>query len=447
MHDCDNGVYFAFHCVPYEVSPDLELFWGELQKQLNSNGYSLLLITTVKLKITTIPHIFVPYMLLEYPELREIESDKNKNNYDYLIRHLMDWYFFEYETASKTFHKVYNFYQSLFNVCKPLGIISWQSMHPISRLCRQLCIEQGIPWWVSERGWVNGTLMIDTHENNFMSELNQSFLSEKIFKNYETNYNILNKFVDRVSSAKSIARYPNSLNCIDDVDLKNRLGIPAGSKVYTFCAHGEPHICAANTFHSIQRQHQLTFSKLQSNLKSVADFLASRGDYLLVKEHPFNTIHDRELSLEGFQNTIKVDAAIDDLITISDHFLFTVSTIQFDLFLMNKSFGLLSNGILSGINEAPNISDFTDVHHFINEIENECNWRVRKIGIDKKISYLLDYFLYEIGEDSNKVSIAAILPLLLKFTGDNSFDLSKSLESLKNRYRFYLGKNNFEIYY
>ena len=65
-----SGVFLVFHCVPYEISPDLERFWQKLHNYLISYGQSLLIITTTKLVSTDIPFVHVPYMLSEYPKIK-----------------------------------------------------------------------------------------------------------------------------------------------------------------------------------------------------------------------------------------------------------------------------------------------------------------------------------------------------------------------------------------
>jgi hypothetical protein len=414
-----KGVFLVFHCVPYEVSPDLERFWQNLHSYLISYGYSLLIITTTKLVTTDIPFVHVPYMLSEYPKI-ENHSTNSSIAYDYLADHIKDWYAQDRSDAINIFNNVFHFYKTLVKACEPAGIISWQSMHPVSRICKQLSIESGIPWWTAERGWLNGTLMIDSHENNFLSELNYDFSIQSAYKRYETNYALLNKYALNINEKSTLDRYPGIKSDQSQSDLRVQLGIPKSSKIYTFFTHGEPHISSASVFNSLQNQHGINSHIIYENLQSVSTFLAERGDYLLIKEHPFNTIHNRMLPIDGLKNTIRTELGIDTLVSVSDHFLLTLSTIQFDLFLSGKKFGLLSKGILSKNYEAPYINDFANIESFIAEIECDKLWIARKKFIEKKISFLLEYFLHDITEENSEISAIHIGSILNSFVGRSS---------------------------
>ena len=100
------------------------------------------------------------------------------------------------------------------------------------------------------------------------------------------------------------------------------------------------------------------------------------------------------------KNIIVVKDSINSIIRNSDYLFFTLSTLQFDTaLLMEKPFGMLSRGILTGKNEAPYIGDFENIVDFLDEILDSVKWKKRQQNIIRKISFIIEYVLIQLSPE------------------------------------------------
>jgi hypothetical protein len=411
----NNGIALIFHCVPSEINPEIEKFWVALREELNNNGMEVFLVTTTELENQTIPHVQVPFSLEHYSDSASDSSKFNIKSNHVLLKGLEKWYNIDSIKSLEIYSIAWDFYESLIDAIQPALIISWQSMHPVSRIVREISNARGIPWWASERGWVKNTLMIDMGENNYLSEVTSSYTLSRVYNLYKTNHKLINLYKEKTNQYKSIERYP--YKHLSKSDIRKKYKIPIKSKIYAFFSHGEPHVGAMDSLYGLQRQHELLPDYLFSKIVEIAYFLEKRGDYLIVKEHPFNIYNNRKFNFENIPNVIVSEDSVDDIVFNSDYFLFSLSTLQFEIALLGRSFGLLCRGLLSGINEAPLVSDFDSIDNFIFEMENQNAFSERRNEIERKISFLLDYFLIALDDLSFKDSIEILVDHLCKYRG------------------------------
>jgi hypothetical protein len=409
-----SGVVIVFHCVPFSVDPKIEQFWGRLRLRLKKSSYELVLITTTEILDKTIPHIEVPYIWpldgCFYNSDEIIGPDANT------VLTLSTWYGLKKNDAVSTWKKAHSYFSELLSQLEPAAVISWQSTNPISRIVRQLCLSQGIPWMTSERGWTINTLMFDLNENNYHTELTNSLILNEVYRSYKVNLVLLEKHRRYTKELENVERY---LVHEEPNHKKHRWGIPDDSTIFALFTHGEPHVQALAGERNFQQNHGLTPGQLQEYVEILSSYLAKNNSYLLIKEHPFNLINGHCLDIKDLPNVFMVTDTINDILNSVDYCLFTLSTLQFDIALkFNTPFGLLSRGILSDINAAPYIGDFDDVAQFINEFTNPKLWNPRKLQIDRKISFLIEFVLLNIDDNSMDISIEKLALHLEKFKGN-----------------------------
>ena len=412
-----KGLVLMFHCVPYSEAPEIEEFWGILRQQLNNAEMELFLVSTALISDQNLSHIQVPFMIEEYSPAPDDLLSRQAFPSHYLIDGLCHWYNMSRQTAAQSLNNVWSFYASLIEASQPALVVSWQSMHPVSRILREICLWRGIPWWSCERGWVRETLMLDVGENNFLTELRTSLALSRIFDSYQPNPKILEQYITKTKGLKSIERYSTNICSGEKGNLRNKWGIPAGRKVFAFFTHGEPHVGTIPGLYGLQRQHELSPGQLIEKVNELSFFLAERGDFLVVKEHPFNIRFNNTLKIDKRANVVLVDEPAGEILEIADHLLFTLSTLQFEAALLGKSFGLLCRGLLSGAGEAPLISEFESVSDFVEQIENENIWNHRRAAIQKRISYMLEHFLLDLDHAHREASARTLASHLVQFRG------------------------------
>lgn len=247
--------------------------------------------------------------------------------------------------------------------------------------------------------------MVDTTENNYLSESTMSFGLQRIYKNYLTNQSLLARYKRKTADLATIARYPSQKQA-SEYSLRESLKIPQESKLYAFMNHGEPHVEAMTSLIGLQNQHELRSGQLFRTVEKIAHYLAGRGDYLLIKEHPFNVKHRRTIDTAHLPNTLTTEASLEAIDKEADGYLFTLSTLQFEIAMKGRRFGLLSRGPLSATAAAPCLHDFGSTEDFFHAIENSVAWEERSKEIDRKISFYLEHFLLDLDDhlvESSKV--------------------------------------------
>jgi len=417
-----KGFVIAFHCVPADVEPRIEQFWLDLRQLLQKQDQELLLISTAHVSEQLLPFISIPFHLPDIlGNLNEVERVDPR-----LVSTLVNWYRIGNTEATEVWSRVDLFIAGLLESTQPAAVISWQSAHPLSRMVRQACQSRDIPWWCAERGWLRDTLMVDLCENNGLSETSRSLGMQRAYDRYQPHVTLPQSLLDRIPPITSASRYPKN-DLVSRTNLRQRLGLPPGACVFAWLTHGEPHVNSISN-PSVQANHGMNQNLLQAELMELANEFKMRGWWLVVREHPFNSIHKRCLDIQGLANVSLDDGDLDDLLEQADFFLFTLSTLQFELVLRGKPFGLLARSLLSGPGEAPFRGDFSSCADFLNTLTDGKLWFSRQQALLRKVCFLYEHQLLDIAPERGRQSAQDLATLLSKFNGSS---ITESVAGLK----------------
>jgi len=392
-----KGLVVAFHCVPFEVDQEIENFWSHLKDQLQLLGLDLFLISTAPIHNSTIQNLQIPFNLpdLEY-------CTENYLIDDALVETVSNWYQIDKLTGLKTFSSCYRFFVDALNFLRPSVVISWQSTHPLSRITKLICQQNDIPWWCAERGWLRNTLMVDLCENNLLSETSRSLALKRSFQRYKMAETLPEVLRSRLDVTPSASRYP-SQSSIPYTDLRQSYNLSKNTKIFALMTHGEPHVNSISNYR-FQANHGMSLKTLQFDLFELSNELSKTGDVIFIREHPFNHIHNRCLNFTNLKNVYSHTGQLDELIYQADFFLLTLSTLQFELALRGKQFGLLSRSLLSGPDEAPFRGDFSSCNEFLDSFTNESSWSFRESHLLRRIGFLFEYCLLDLQDQAIEAS-------------------------------------------
>ncbi len=421
-----QGLVIAFHCVPGDVEPNIEKFWIELRLRLQAQGQELLLATTASVTEPQLPHLRLPFHL---PDIGGVPGQVELAD-PRLVQTISNWYRIGHVEAAAVWCRVHGFVAGLLDSTQPAAVISWQSTHPLSRLTRQACLSRDIPWWCAERGWLRDTLTVDTCENNALSEVSRSLGLRRAYGRYEIPEPLPQAVRDRFHSGASARRYPQDAPA-QQVPLRQRLGLASDARVFAWLTHGEPHVNSiANA--SVQANHGMNKELLQAELLELATELERMGAWLVVREHPFNAIHGRCLDIHGLSNVLADDGDLDELMDQADFFLFTLSTLQFEVALRGKPFGLLARSLLSEPGEAPFRGDFGDCSGFLRAFTTTAEWAPRCQAILRKVCFLYENQLLDLAPDQGRRAAQELADLLSGCNGARVADAVDGLTALRS---------------
>jgi hypothetical protein len=237
--------------------------------------------------------------------------------------------------------------------------------------------------------------MFDLAENNFMSELQSSFALRRIEEKYHPPDATLSLLSNRSLNASTHNRYASS-GAMTKEQFRNKHQIPEDGKVFAIFTHGEPSI---NTLlcPTVREIHGISEEILNFRIAEVCQELARRGFWVVVQEHPFNCKFGKTVKLPEYSRLIRTEENVSTVLNVADHYLFTLSTIQFDAVFLGKSFGLLCKSALFS-NGAPWLfSDFESAGDFLDAIQDGVAWRSVQFKIQRRCAFLYDYFLLDIG--------------------------------------------------
>jgi hypothetical protein len=400
-----NGIVFAFHYIPHKYDVALEEFWLSLEEQFKKTDKQLILITTTELENQRLPYIHIPYSLLDYGQ----SCNTFINCSDNVASMLEKWYKCPLSVARRGWENSYAFFYRLFEQTRPAGIISWQSVHPISRIVRQISTELDIPWWTLERGWFPNTLMLDSLENNCMGEFSRSLGVRRYRDKYVCNEELLARLRKSVSGDYA-SRYPADSYMNHSPSLNGR-------SIAVFFNHARPFFDElANS--TLSQFHDVEEAVLVAKLNVISRALHEEGLTLYIKEHPIS----HECGFSGLvgkvEHAVETFAEIQTLIDNSAYILMTTSSIQFALALRRVKFGLLGPGFLSTYRGVPTYSLSGNVGQFLYDIGPKSDWSSRWPNIDVQMSFLHENFMLDIGDPGARTqSSVEIAELLQVFRG------------------------------
>ena len=419
-----QGFVLAFHCVHWDVEPAIENFWRQLRKRLQDQGQELLLVSTVPLHDPDLPYLGIPFYLPDFGLQKSTNSIAT--NHPLMVRMLQDWYELPREEAKNVHSHVMDFFQRLLDALQPAAVLSWQGANPLSRMVRELCLSRDIAWWATERGWIKDTLMFDLCDNNVLSEVNRSLITQRTMAIFQPSDQLVREIRQRVSANSSAARYPESKS-VAKTTVREQLGLSPDTPIWALFNHGEPHVNALSP--KVRSAHQMDAASLQKCLSKLSATLHARGAVLLVREHPFNRTNGRALNLSGLCNVHAHEGDLDELINAADVGLFTLSTLQFDWALRGKPFGLLCRGMLSGKGMAPQWGEHMSANGFVNDCLDAEKWEHRHVEIERRIAYLYGSQLIDLSPARLQDSAQEMADLLVMHVGA---ELTKAMDGLNS---------------
>lgn len=409
-------IFVAVNCIPVDVEPAVQKFWNELDRALKKSGSALLVLTTANFIYSETQSIRVPYLLTDLKKIKTTVSAGTTPSAP-MVDDIKKWYGISQEDALETFGAVHGFFASLFDRVRPAGFIGWQSVNPMTRIARACALEQDVPFWSAERGWLPRTIMFDQRENNYLSELRTSFPLQKLQRSYMPSSTIRQAVTLRFGSQPASGRYKEA-DHLSSRAFREKYGIPEDVKLYAYFPHGEPSINALGQT-TLAQAHDGTQEELTRNFAELRDELLRRGAWLVVQEHPFNRGSVGTVDIGSDSRVIKVNEAIRSVIHAADHFIFTLSTIQFQVAIAKKSFGLLCKSALYRPDTVPLVSNFSAIDYFIDAIENESEWTARFEKIERFICFLYEYFLYDLDTEELQRSVEHVASHLLSLCSNN----------------------------
>lgn len=403
---------FVVNCVPESVDKNIHNFWRIVAERMNERGYAIIFLSTTEIDVSGLKIVPLPYLMTDFMKVKAQKRNKliDKNE----VRDVMQWYRCGRRVAYRSLSLAHDYFADILDIFRPSSVIGWQSMNPVMRVLQNEAQVRDVPLWFGERGWVRHSLMFDVCENNYLNEVNRSFTIDRVLRNYVPDPVTIEYLRNKSNGEYDLSRYA-AIDEISKETLKEKYGIPEEKKIVTIFTHGEPHL---NTLHrsAIREAHDISSEKMQSRVRDVATAFLRRGFCVLVQEHPFNEMHDRKIDISFSEDVLEVKENVSSLLSVSDCFLFTLTTIQFDAVFFGKPFGLLSKSPLYHNGMPPFVGDFDSVDSFVETIVSGRDWDATKAALEQYTAFLYENFLLDIEEHKINESADIFVSHLTRFS-------------------------------
>lgn len=390
-----DGIVLAVNCVPTEADAAVPAFWQALSRALAARRMQLVVAST-----TTLPPdsglevIEIPFLLTEFPARFRKRARFGSPSDRAARADATRWYGCSPAEAAEAVSVAGEFFTDLLDTLRPSAVLGWQSVNPVTRALRQCALAADIPFFSGERGWVRNTLMFDLAGNHALSEVHLSLMAATLRERFVPESAVLRRLADRARNAGDLGRYKAG-GPIEGAVLRAKLGIPADARVTAMFTHGEPGLNALET-PTLREMHGMSHEVLQRRLDAVGDAVGSRGEWLLVQEHPFNRDSGRTMQLKTSERILGVQENVSSLLDAADTYLFTQATLQFDAAFLDKPFGLLAKSPLYRAGEPPLLTDYTSVGEFLDAAGDRAAWPRRAARLRADIAFLYENFLLDI---------------------------------------------------
>lgn len=428
-----RGVVLAVNCVPEQIAPDIKQFWERLARQLAEQGFLLVIASTAPLQSSALNVIEVPYQLTDFIRRYPDNLDRGHGVDGPMVRTLQDWYRCGPDDAAQALDLAHGFYRALLSALKPAAVLGWQSMHPGTRILMQEAAQAGVPSWVGERGWVQDTLMFDLSDNNYLSEIQRSLTIARLREASVFDPARFAAISERAATVRA-GRY-QSVPAMDGQALRAKLGIPRDATVFGFFTHGEPSLHMSGPS-ALGELHATSRGRLQAQLDAACTYCIEHGAWLLLQDHPFNAGEGYLLRLPEHAQVMRVQEHPHSLLEAADHYLFTITTLQYDAVFRGKHFGLLSKSSLHSPGGAYFHDDYADTAAFMAAVEAGTDWPQRLQTLQRTVAFLFDHYLLDIASaDAVETSAARLANHLAQFERPVDAGLPDRIDALLARWK------------
>jgi hypothetical protein len=388
------GVVLAMHCVPASVDPAIEAFWARCSAELSQRGFSLVLVSTVPVNHPQLNAIDIPYLLTDFPKRYGLRASAGVAVDERDTMDVAAWYQCPHETAQDALRLAREFWENLLDTLRPSAVLGWQSVNPGTRVLRSLARAADIPFWSVERGWVKHTLMMDTGENNHLSEMRTSLALCRLREQRHPQAVTMERLRARARHATDLGRYPGP-DRLTRSAFRAKHGIPEDVTVLALFTHGEPYVNALYQ-ETQQALHGMSTALLQARFDGICRVAAARGHWVLVQEHPFNAASGRGLQLPGVPQVMAVRENVSSVVAASDGLFFTLATLQFEAAFLDKPLGLLARSALYRADVTPFAGDFDTTEAFMDAVLDSTAWPARQLQMQRDIGFLYENHLLDI---------------------------------------------------
>jgi len=388
-----NNICLAMCCL--ELEDELVKILNEFNSNLHKNGYQLFLLTTSHSQKAEFPIFNIPFSLKGYddfyPNIQLNSFAENDSTINTLIERDIAWNsddVNQFENYQNGYAKCRFFFKSLIDSLKPSIALTWSTALPQSIVFKNLLDSLSIPNFVWERGLLPNTFMLESKGNSGFSDLNTNIFGTKF--DVDKCPQIYNKIKKYYRDDKPI-KYTQS-EFIDSKSLREEWNI-AGNKIITFFGQHDVAfgVYPPNTY--MAKINSPLFDSTEDALKSLGDSIKNNPEtVLLFKPHPNDqTMYEDNPKLENIR--IIRDTNIHSLFELSDIFVFTSSTLQFESLFYEKPIVLLANSELRNKGVA---YECQQQHLLADTIEmaiNQVGFNVKFKKMKGFISWIIQHFL------------------------------------------------------
>lgn len=427
-----SGLVVAVNFVPEVVEPAIHDFWEELSCRLASHQSSLIVLSTVPIHRPSVNTIAVPYNLPEFAG--NLASRRGEvgtlTTSSVLARKVADWYSCRVALAHAILQYVNNYLDDFCATLKPSAMLSWQSANPLSHLMEVMAAERGIPYWAGERGWLPNTLMFDVCQNNHLSEMKASVVSERLRRSFSPSSQGISDMVERLKAGGQ-GRY-RSKEAQSGETLRARLGIAAEEKVVAYFSHSEPLLFAGdNAFEALHGIERSGYAQAISDLQSYCE---RHGIVLLVQDHPLNKGTAHQFQPSGQGRVLVLEENVHSVLDAADASIFSNSTVQAYALAHGKPFGLLTKSFLHCEAGPLFLGDFCSSEDFFHAVINDDRWSERRTLALRELAFLKEHFLLDIDSSHVQESAETFSRVLSRYRRYGSHDFDAAVTAFLSRW-------------
>lgn len=416
-----RGLVLAMHCVPASVDPRIEAFWLALAEQLASQGLRLVLLATTAIETPGLDALPIPFALTDFARWRGQPSQGIAID-EQDILDTVAWYRCSYAEAEDAQRVAHEFLGDVLDQLRPCAVLGWQSLNPVTRRLRHLGRARDIPFWSVERGWLKYTLMVDTGENNGLSEQATSLALGHAAATCAEAPAQVAALVERMRTIDSPDRYDAPAE-LDRAAARSAWGIGDEDWVLALFTHGEPSLHGRDQ-DCLADLHDCSHASLQARVDALCERVVADGHWLLVQEHPFNLAAGRVLALPAHPRILRVQQSTATVFGAADALLFTLSTLQFDAVFTGKPFGLLARSLLAPVEGVPWMREAAQAADFLGLLHDTAAWPATQQRLLQRLAHWHTQALLDLHGDALAPAARRLAAHLAQFERplDSGFD-------------------------